>query len=264
AGDEVARERRALEYERQRSGPESRGELARGLGNFARPRERALSVRKVHDHRMLHRAALHRVEKRDCGRIGCVGAQAVDGFGGKCDQTAGAQDLRRAPDFVVHSLSGAALSTLSVCLRRNSSSFAARPASESASTATAKSAALAAPASPIANVPTGMPLGICTVESSESSPCRCLEGIGTPSTGSVLCAATTPARCAAPPAAAMIAFMPFFCAPEAHSATACGVRCADMAFASYGTPNSSSIFAAAFMVSQSEAEPITMPIMKVS
>ena len=37
-----------------------------------------------------------------------------------------------------------------------------------------------------------MPLGICTVESSESRPCRCLEGIGTPSTGSVVCAATTP------------------------------------------------------------------------
>ena len=58
----------------------------------------------------------------------------------------------------------------------------------------------------------------------------------------------------------MIAFLPFFCAPVAHSATACGVRCADIAFASYGTPNSSSTLAAAFIVSQSEVEPITMPI----
>ena len=107
-----------------------------------------------------------------------------------------------------------------------------------------------------------MPLGICTVESSESRPCKCLEGIGTPSTGSVVCAATTPARCAAPPAPAMIAFMPRPAALFAHSATSSGVRCADSAFASYGTPNSSSVFAAAFIVSQSEVEPMTMPIMR--
>jgi len=37
---------------------------------------------------------------------------------------------------------------------------------------------------------------------------------------------------AAPPAAAMIAFTPRLAAAPAHSATACGVRCADMAFAS--------------------------------
>ncbi len=77
-----------------------------------------------------------------------------------------------------------------------------------------------------------MPFGICTVESSESRPFRCFDGIGTPSTGSVVCAATTPARCAAPPAAAMIVLMPLFAAPSAHAATAFGVRCADIAFAS--------------------------------
>ncbi len=96
----------------------------------------------------------------------------------------------------------------------------------------AKSAAFAAPASPIAKVATGMPRGICTVESSESRPFRCFEGIGTPSTGSVVCAATTPARCAAPPAAAMMAFMPFAWAPSVQAATALGERCADIAFAS--------------------------------
>ena len=59
-----------------------------------------------------------------------------------------------------------------------------------------------------------------------------LDGIGTPSTGSVVCAATTPARCAAPPAAAMIAFMPFAFAAPVQAMTAAGVRCADIAFAS--------------------------------
>ena len=72
-------------------------------------------------------------------------------------------------------------------------------------------------------------------------------------------AATTPARCAAPPAAAMIAFMPFAFAAPVQAMTAAGVRCADMAFASYAIPNSSSTLAAGFMVSQSEAEPITIP-----
>jgi len=36
----------------------------------------------------------------------------------------------------------------------------------------------------------------------------------------------------APPAAAMMTFIPLRSALEAHSATACGVRCADIAFAS--------------------------------
>ena len=49
--------------------------------------------------------------------------------------------------------------------------------------ATAKSAALTAPASPMANVATGMPPGICTMASRESNPCKCLDGIGTASTG---------------------------------------------------------------------------------
>ena len=60
----------------------------------------------------------------------------------------------------------------------------------------------------------------------------------------------------------MIAFTPRFAAPPAQSATAWGVRCADIALASKGTPKSCSIFAAAFMVSQSEVDPITIPIMQ--
>ena len=78
--------------------------------------------------------------------------------------------------------------------------------------ATAKSAALTAPASPMANVATGMPPGICTMASRESNPCKCLDGIGTASTGKAVLAASTPARCAAPPAAPISTFMPRSCA----------------------------------------------------
>ena len=50
------------------------------------------------------------------------------------------------------------------------------PASSPASSATANSAALVAPASPIANVATGTPAGICTIEYSESCPPRWRDG----------------------------------------------------------------------------------------
>ena len=36
---------------------------------------------------------------------------------------------------------------------------------------------------PIATVATGMPPGICTIDSSESSPSSCASGTGTPITG---------------------------------------------------------------------------------
>ena len=77
-----------------------------------------------------------------------------------------------------------------------------------ASSATANSAALAAPAVPMANVATGMPLGICTMLCSESTPERCLLATGLPSTGTVVLAANMPGRWAAPPAPAMMARRP--------------------------------------------------------
>ena len=50
--------------------------------------------------------------------------------------------------------------------------------------------------------------------------------MGTPTTGRLVYAATTPPRCAALPAAAMMTFMPRSAAPLAHSCTLAGVRCA--------------------------------------
>ncbi len=70
--------------------------------------------------------------------------------------------------------------------------------------AVASSAAFAAPAFPMASVPTGTPPGICTMDSNESIPLSALDSIGTPSTGSTVCAATMPGRWAAPPAPATI------------------------------------------------------------
>ena len=67
----------------------------------------------------------------------------------------------------------------------------------------ASRAALIAPARPIANVPTGMPAGICTIESNESIPFSACDWIGTPSTGKCVRAANMPGRWAAPPAPAI-------------------------------------------------------------
>jgi hypothetical protein len=72
-----------------------------------------------------------------------------------------------------------------------------------------------APASPMANVATGMPFGICTMESRESRPLRCFEGTGTPRTGTMVLAASMPGRWAAPPAPAMMARRSRSCAMAA-------------------------------------------------
>ena len=87
---------------------------------------------------------------------------------------------------------------------------------------------LTAPDLPIATVATGTPDGIWTVERSASAPPRAPPPIGTPITGRVMWAATVPARCAAPPAAAMITPMSDFRALIANSRTTSGLRCADM------------------------------------
>ena len=85
-----------------------------------------------------------------------------------------------------------------------------------------------APGLPIANVATGTPPGICTIESRESSPLSEADSMGTPSTGSGVRAAATPARCAAPPAPAITIFRPRSRAVVPHSYINLGVRCALM------------------------------------
>ena len=93
--------------------------------------------------------------------------------------------------------------------------------------AAASSAALTAPARPMASVPTGTPAGIWTMESSESSPFSVRDSTGTPSTGSGVFAAVMPGRCAAPPAAAMMTSSPRRAAESAYSKSRSGVRWAE-------------------------------------
>jgi hypothetical protein len=85
---------------------------------------------------------------------------------------------------------------------------------------------LAAPGLPIARVATGNPVGICTIERSESSPSR-TEGMGTPMTGSVVSDATNPGSAAAPPAPAMKTRTPRAIASWTQRRARSGVRCAD-------------------------------------
>src|SRR6267143_985332 len=232
SGDEVLGKVRSFEDQGERAGPKALCQLARRLRNLAGPREGSIGRCKMHDHRMISGASLGRI--KTCHRLGVrrIGAEPVHRFGREGHESAGAENLRRPADLRLHGLGSSVFLTASACFFLNSSSLEERFLSDKASMATAYRAAFAAPASPIAKVATGMPFGICTVESSESRPCRCFEGIGTPSTGSVVCAANTPARWAAPPAPAMMAFRPRFAAPFAHSATRSGVRCADIALAS--------------------------------
>src|ERR1700761_6901473 len=124
------------------------------------------------------------------------------------------------------------------CRTRNAASFSAYSGDVPLNSDTANSAAFAAPASPIANVATGTPFGICTIECSESTPFRYLLATGTPSTGTVVFAASMPGRCAAPPAPAMIARRPRSRALCAYANISSGIRWAETTFASYGTPNS--------------------------
>src|SRR5690606_12089851 len=125
--------------------------------------------------------------------------------------------------------------------------------------AAANRAALAAPALPMAKVATGIPAGICTIDSSESMPLSALLCTGTPSTGTLVLAASMPGRCAAPPAPAMIARRPREAAAAAYSNSTSGVRCADTSRTSWATPSCSSRAAACCIVSQSEREPMTIP-----
>jgi len=124
----------------------------------------------------------------------------------------------------------------------------------------AKSAAFTAPGSPIASVPTGTPLGICTIESSESRPLSVVAGTGTPRTGTIVFAATIPGKCAAPPAAAMITSMPRDYAVDAYSNIQSGVRCAETTLASCGTPSSVRRSIAGCRYLRSELLPMMTPI----
>ena len=111
----------------------------------------------------------------------------------------------------------------------------------------------------MAIVPTGIPAGICTIDSSESWPLSAFDCTGTPRRAARVFAAVMPGRCAAPPAPAMMTFRPRSAAVSAYSNSRSGVRCADTTRTSCATPSDSSVSLACRIVSQSERDPMMMP-----
>src|ERR1022692_738633 len=163
------------------------------------------------------------------------------------------------PKFAINFYGSVSPSTFALCSARNSLSRSRNSGRLFARMATASNAAFLAPAAPMASVPTGIPAGICTVASSESKPFSAPLSIGTPSTGSKVCAAQTPARWAAPPAAAMITSIPRPSASLTYSTVSFGVRCAESTRHSCSTPNLVSTSPAWRMISQSDLLPMITP-----
>ena len=60
----------------------------------------------MHDDGMIGGPALDPVQARHRGGVRRVGAEAVDRFGGKGDEAAGAEDLRGAQDLATHVVPG--------------------------------------------------------------------------------------------------------------------------------------------------------------
>src|SRR5476651_2457238 len=149
--------------------------------------------------------------------------------------------------------------TLSVCSARKVFSTAWNCGCLAPRMLADNNAALIAPALPMARVATGMPAGICTMDSSESTPESIDDCTGTPSTGRWVLAAHMPGRCAAPPAPAMITSMPRDSASSAYWNSKSGVRWAETTFTSYGMPSFSSISAVWLRVDQSDLEPMITP-----
>src|SRR5690606_20647873 len=182
----------------------------------------------------------HRCELRGAGIGGAVHHQEA-----QAQRRAGKRDhagqLPATEDADGGHLRGSSAAITSAVWRsRNAARALSMAASPGASIAAANSAALAAPALPMAKVATGIPAGICTIESSESMPLSALLCTGTPSTGTLVLAASMPGRCAAPPAPAMIARSPRDAALAAYSKSTSGVRCADTTRTSWATPSCSS------------------------
>ena len=75
----------------QRTRPEARSERARGCRNFARPLVQLRHVAQVHDHRMIERATLERIDPLQGREVGGVAREAVDGLGRQSDDLAASQ-----------------------------------------------------------------------------------------------------------------------------------------------------------------------------
>ena len=97
------RPRLAIEHQRQRPGPESVGE-ALGERRHAPVRVGVARFGHVHDQRIEARAALGGENRGDRVAVGGVAAEPVDRLGGKGDEAASAQKLRRGRNRAVRCL----------------------------------------------------------------------------------------------------------------------------------------------------------------
>lgn len=95
AGDGIRHLRLALENQCERPRPEGGGELLRLGRHLARPARHVRGGGQMDDKRVVGRAALGGEDLGHGGRIGGVGAEAVDGLGGESDQPALGQGSRR-------------------------------------------------------------------------------------------------------------------------------------------------------------------------
>ncbi len=92
-GDEGGDARAAGEDEGKGAGPEGIGEFFGGVGPMGGAGAGGGDVVRVNDKRIAGGAALGFVDFLDGGIRAGVGAQAVDGFGGKGDEVVGEQQL---------------------------------------------------------------------------------------------------------------------------------------------------------------------------
>ena len=106
--------------------------------------------------------------------------------------TSNARVRRRAPN---RSLQRGVLGAHLLARGRPGSAPSRRAASRRSSRGCAPRAGRRCVALPTATVATGMPAGICTIDSSESRPSSCASGTGTPITGSGVIDAVMPGRC---------------------------------------------------------------------
>jgi hypothetical protein len=88
AGDDFRHCRRALEDQGQRAGPEGFREFPGDAGNVPRPAVEIAVSRQMDDQRVIGRPPLGRKDPGDGGRVGGVGAEAIDRLGRKGDQFA--------------------------------------------------------------------------------------------------------------------------------------------------------------------------------
>ncbi len=99
AGDVERNFLRLAQHDRQRPGPERRGEFVRRVRHVDGVAFEQLRARQVHDQRVIERPAFDRVDAAHGGRVRHVGRETVDRLRRKRDHAAGLQEPRGVDDY---------------------------------------------------------------------------------------------------------------------------------------------------------------------